>query len=310
MLNSLSKRYLQGLPVFLAIADGASLTRAALTLGVSKAAVSQSLSQFEGVLKIRLFQRNTRGLSLTEAGLRLLEQTRGPMIALQEAAQNLEADAKTVQGELRITAPEVAFETMLLPALKRLHGEHPLLRVSVDLNDRFVDLVREGYDAGIRLSDAVEKDMVGRKLRNSSPCAVVASADYLKRRGAPKLPQDLLRHDCIGFQFKGDIVPWEFGRHPHVEAVKFVPVLAVNSLTGCIGAAREGIGLAYAMPRSLVENDLKSGALVEVLSGMPTPLPASMVYYSSRKHLPLKIKALLLALSPARPVQLAVDITT
>ena len=236
MLNLNLKGYLQGLPVFLAVEASGSLTRAARVLGVSKAAVSQSLSTLEETLGARLFQRNTRGLSLTEAGRLLAEEARGPVLALKEAAHRIHANAAGVTGELRITASPVAFEPLLLPAIKRLLASHSELRVTVDLNDHFVDIVRSGFDAGIRLGESVEKDMIGRRLRESSPCAVVASPEYLSKRGMPKSPEDVLSHDCIGFRFKDSIVPWEFGQEPNVRTLSITPKLALNSLIACVTA--------------------------------------------------------------------------
>ncbi len=298
MLNLNLKGYLQGLPVFLAVEASGSLTRAARVLGVSKAAVSQSLSTLEETLGARLFQRNTRGLSLTEAGRLLAEEARGPVLALKEAAHRIHANAAGVTGELRITASPVAFEPLLLPAIKRLLASHSELRVTVDLNDHFVDIVRSGFDAGIRLGESVEKDMIGRRLRESSPCAVVASPEYLSKRGMPKSPEDVLSHDCIGFRFKDSIVPWEFGQEPNVRTLSITPKLALNSLIACVTASRDGLGLAYALPRSIAEKDLASGALVEVLNGQPTALPTTQLYYSSRRQVSPKIKALLEALLP------------
>lgn len=287
-----------GLFVFQALVQTGSVTRAAAQLGVTKAAVSLALRRLEAEMDVRLFHRSTRGIHLTEEGQRYFDSVQLPWRALLQAREEIGSGAAIPRGHLRITAPFVCHEWVMLPALQRLRESAPQVTVEVDLNDAFVDIVRGGFDAGLRLSTAVSSDMIGRQVEPSQPCAVIAAPVYLEALGAlPKKPVDLLNLDCIGYSIKGQIIPWEFGHGERSQLLHPQPRCIFNSLAACVSAARCGLGVAYAIPRALVAEDLARGNLVELLPGEATPLPPLMIYFSGRRHLPPKLRALIEALA-------------
>ncbi|MEH7827462.1 LysR family transcriptional regulator [Gemmobacter denitrificans] len=290
---------LSDLPVFMAVADLNSLTAAASRLGVTKSAISQSLRRLEDELGLRLFHRSTRGVHLTEAGAQFLALVEGPYQALGAARDEVQAVSGAPKGLLRVTAPSVVFDWLLLPALERLRTQAPDLRVELDLNDHFVDIVREGYDAGLRLVEAVSPDMIGRRVTGALDCALVAAPAYLATCPPLTVPEDVLAHPCLVWMIKGRPVSWDFGPPGQVTRLEITPALQFSTHHASIAAARAGLGLAYAVPRAQVADDIASGALVEVLPGLPTPLPPLMVYYSSRRHVPAKLGAFLAALNIA-----------
>lgn len=286
-----------GLEVFEALIRAGSVTRAASSLGVTKAAVSQTLSRLEADLGVRLFHRSTRGLHPTEAGADLAAQVTGPLRALREARESVSANKAAARGHLRITAPHVCLEWLLMPALARLREIAPEVSVELDLNDAFVDIVQQGYDLGLRLHGAVAQDMVRRTIAAEQACAVVASPAYLaKLPKLPKRPADLNGLDLIAYSVKGQIVPWEFGKGARLQRFMPKPQLVFSSAAAGLLAARAGLGVAYAIPKAQVEQDLQDGRLQEVLIGQATPLEPLALYYPSRRHLPAKVTAFFEAL--------------
>ena len=282
----------------MAVADLNSLTAAAQRLGVTKSAISQSLRRLEEELGLRLFHRSTRGVHLTEAGAQYRALIEAPLHALGAARDEVQAAAGAPRGLLRVTAPSVVFDWLLLPGLQRLRALAPELRVELDLNDHFVDIVREGYDAGLRLVEAVSPDMIGRRITGMLDCALVASPAYLATCATPpQRPEDLLAHPCLVWTIKGRPVSWEFGPPWQVTRLEITAALHFSTHQACIAAAKAGLGIAYAVPRAQVAADLASGALVELLPGQVTPLPPLLVYYSSRRHVPPKLAAFLAVLA-------------
>lgn len=290
-------RDFQGLEVFEALHRVGSVTGAAQSLGVTKAAVSQTLSQLEADLGVRLFHRSTRGMHPTQEGLLFADQVLGPLRALREAREGLGREPDQPRGHLRITAPHVCLEWVLLPALLRLQQTAPEVSVEIDLNDAFVDIAKQGFDVGLRLSSAVALDMVGRRIAPEQACAVVAAPSFLAQVGKPlQRPSDLIGVRQIGYAVKGQVVPWEFGRGASIQRLAPQAHVVFNNPAAVMMAARAGAGLAYAIPRAQVAQDLAEGRLQEVLPGQATPLEPLMLYYPSRRYLPSKVKAFCQAL--------------
>ena len=271
------------LQAFLAVAKAQSFSGAARELGVSRSAVSQSVRLLEQELRVTLVARTTRSVSLTDAGRRLLESA-GPAVAQVRAALT-EATAKPgeVVGRIRLTVPRSAFHFVIEPVLPRFRERHPRIELELVFEDRRVDLVREGYDAGVRLSEFVERDMVAVRLTDAFRFIVVGSPHYLDEHGTPQRPEDLLHHECLTFRSDttGALYAWELERGRRTWRVPVHGNVVVNDGLFCTAWAEQGLGLAYAM-EPLVDEQLRKGTLRRVLEQYAAAVPGFFLYYPSR----------------------------
>ena len=188
------------LQVFLAVARMRSFSGAARNAGVSRAAVSQAVRQLEEQLRVVLLNRTTRSVSLTDAGRRLMEEA-GPGLGQALAAlSNVSVQPGQAVGRVRLSAPRMAVPFVITPVLPTFRARHPRVEVEVVVEDRFVDIVAENYDAGVRLTEAIERDMVQVRITDAFRFVVVGAPSYLERHGTPRKPEDLLRHECLTFR--------------------------------------------------------------------------------------------------------------
>jgi len=202
------------LQAFLAVARLRSFSSAARELGVSRSAVSQAVRQLEEKLRVVLLARTTRSVSLTDAGRRLVEGA-GPALGQALAAlTEVSAQPGEAVGRLRLTVPPTAVPFVIDPVLPTFRVRHPRVEVEVAIDERLVDIVAEGYDAGVRHSESIERDMVQVRLTDPFRFVVVGAPEYLARHGTPERPEDLLRHECITFRSKttGALYAWELER--------------------------------------------------------------------------------------------------
>ena len=268
---------------FLAVGRSGNFSGAARELGISRSAVSQSIRQLEEELRVTLVARTTRSVSLTEAGRRLLESA-GPAVAQVRAALT-EATAKPgeVVGRVRLTVPRSAYQFVILPVLPTFRERHPRVEVEVVFEDRRVDIVGEGYDAGIRLSEYVERDMVSVRLTEPFRFVVVGSPAYLDEHGTPQRPEDLLHHECLTFRSDttGSLYAWELERGRRTWRIPVRGNLVVNDGLFCAAWAEQALGLAYVM-EPLVKAQLGSGSLRRVLEPYAATVPGFFLYYPSR----------------------------
>jgi DNA-binding transcriptional LysR family regulator len=273
---------LSQLQVFLAVARLRSFTAAARELGVSTPAISQAVRQLEEQLHVPLLTRTTRSVAVTEAGQRLLEGA-GP--GLQQALSALtEVAAKPGEtiGRLRLSVPRSAVAFVVEPVLPAFRERHPRIDVEIVVEDRFVDIVAEGYDAGIRLSEAIERDMVQVRLTEAFRFVVVGSPGYLAKNGAPGRPEDLLRHECITFRTStGALYAWELERGRRNWRVPVRGGIVTNDNRLSASLAERGLGLAYAFGPS-VEDRLRSKRLKIVLEEYAPTVPGFFLYFPSR----------------------------
>ncbi len=270
---------------FVTVANEGSFTRAAKRLGVTQSALSHAMNGLEARVGLRLLNRSTRSVTPTEAGMRLLD-----VVAPQFAQIEVELSALTEfrdkpAGNVRITAPENAAETVLWPVLRRLLPEYPDIRVEVVSSDARTDIVAERFDAGVRVGEYVEKDMVAVCIAPPMRMAVVARPSYLADRPAPRTPEDLTGHRCINLAraSRGDLFPWEFERDGREVAVRGSGQIAFSSLRLIREAALDGLGLAY-LPEQEVLADVAEGRLVRVLEEWCEPFPSYHLYYPSRRQ--------------------------
>jgi DNA-binding transcriptional LysR family regulator len=271
------------LQAFLAVARSRSFSGAARELGVSRSAVSQGVRQLEEELRVALVARTTRSVSLTDAGRRLMESA-GPAVTQMRAALT-EATAKPgeVIGRVRLTVPRAAFHFVIEPVLPKFRERHPLIEVELVFEDRRVDIVGEGYDAGIRLSEYVERDMVGVRLTDSFRFIVVGAPGYLEKHGTPQRPEDLLHHEYLTFRSAttGSLYAWELERGRRTWRVPVRGSLVVNDGLVCATWAEQGLGLAYVM-EPLVDEQLRTALLRCVLEPYAASVPGFFLYYPSR----------------------------
>lgn len=271
------------LQAFLTVARHRSFSAAARELGVSRSAVSQSVQQLEGELRILLLHRSTRSVSPTDAGRRLLESAGPGMKQAIEALAAVAARPGEAVGRLRLSVPRSAVPYVITPVLPAFRARHPRIDVEISVEERFVDIAAEGYDAGVRLSEAIERDMVQVRLTNSFRFVVVGSPDYLARHGTPQRPQDLLNHQCITFRMPstGALYSWELERGKRSWRVPVRGGVVVNEGTMPAVLAEHGLGLAYAV-EPLVAAQLRTGRLRVVLEAYAATVPGYFLYFPSR----------------------------
>jgi DNA-binding transcriptional LysR family regulator len=282
---------LRAYEVFVAVVAKGSFTRAAETLDTSPANVTRYVNELEAHLATRLLNRSSRRLSLTEAGEALVERARGILDEVAETEAIASSAALSPRGRLRINAPLSFGILHLAPLWPRFLARYPEIELDVDLIDRVVDLVGEGYDLAVRISRVGSQALVGRKLA-ASRNIVCASPDYIARRGAPAVPADLLGHDCVGYSGAATADEWHLvdgaGR-PH--AVKVPCIMHSNNGDTVRAAALAGLGIIW-QPTFLIGDDLRQGRLVPLLPGHRMPDIDVMAVYPSRRHLSAKVRVM------------------
>ncbi|MBK4216162.1 LysR family transcriptional regulator [Paracoccus caeni] len=281
------------LSVFLAVANHRSFRAASVELNVTRSAVSHSIKSLEQRLGVRLFNRTTRSVSLTEAGERLAGKLRPAMSSITEALQEVDDFRGTPSGTVRINASDVAVRMVLRPLLARFHKAYPEVHLDIVTDGRLGDIVAEGFDAGIRLAEAVPQDMIAVRIIDNVRFAAVASPDYLGAHGRPIVPQDLYQHDCIRFRFEsGAIYRWEFERHGIAETINVAGPLTLTDQVLMVEAAIDGIGIAF-VPDFLVAEPLQERKLEQVLDEWCPEFPGLCLYYPGRRHVSSGLRALI-----------------
>ena len=279
--------------VFLSAAKNRSFRATAVEFDVTPSAISHSIKNLEERLGVRLFNRTTRSIALTDAGERLAAKLRHAIASVADAMHEVEDLRNTPSGTVRINASDVAIRMILRPILARFLHDHPLIQLDIVTDGRLSDIVAEGFDAGIRLADAVPKDMIAVHLTETASFAAVASPGYLAARGRPQVPQDLFRHDCICFRFdSGLIYRWEFERHGIVETIDVKGPLTLTDQILMVDAAIDGIGIAF-VPDFLVVDSIKNGALERVLEDWCPAFPGVCLYYPGHRHVSAGLRALI-----------------
>ncbi|APS30935.1 LysR family transcriptional regulator [Pectobacterium brasiliense] len=270
---------------FLVVARERSFTKAAAKLGLSQSALSHSIRGLEERLGVRLLTRTTRSVAPTEAGEKLAHSL-GPHFADIESELVALGDMRErPAGNIRITAGEHAVDSILWPVLKPFLANYPDINVDITVDNALADIVLGRFDAGIRLGEQVEKDMIAVRVAPEMSMAVVGSPNYFARNPAPAMPQDLQHHRCINLRLPtmGGIYAWEFEKNGREIKVRVEGQLTMNSLRQRIDAALIGLGLAY-VPEDSVRDDIASGRLMRVLTEWCPPFPGYYLYYPSRKQ--------------------------
>lgn len=272
----------------LAVAETCSFTRAAARLGTSQSALSHRIRRLEGRLGLRLLNRTTRSVAPTEAGERLIETLKPAFDEIDAKIATLSELKERPAGPVRITTGEHAARTVLWPTLKRLLPHYPEVRLEVAIDHSLRDIVNDRYDAGVRLGEQVEKDMIAVRIGPDLRMLVVGAPDYFARHPPPATPHDLTGHACINLRMPtaGGLYAWEFEKDGRELRVRVEGQLVFNTSTLIVEAALAGFGLAYVM-EDLSEPHVRAGRLVRVLEDWSPPFPGYHLYYPrSRQHAP------------------------
>ncbi len=278
---------LDDLAAFASVARARSFTRAAAELGLSPSALSHAMKALETRLGVRLLARTTRSVAPTPAG-ELLLRSIDP--ALAQVANGLAALADwrdAPSGTVRLTTFGYAARTVLAPRLPRFLLEHPDVSVEVIVEDRLIDLVAGGFDAGIRFGETVQRDMVAIPVGPPLRTVVVGTPSYFAHRNHPRRPEDLADHVCVNYRLLGGggLLPWEFSVNGRDLKMRVSGQLIVSDEVLAAAATRAGAGLGYMMEHDVVD-EIRDGRLVQVLTKFCTPYPGCQLYYPDRRVSP------------------------
>lgn len=279
------KRNLNDLLYFVTVAREGSFTRAAALLGVTQPAISQAVSALEARMQIRLLTRTTRSVSPTAAGERLMASV-GTRIDEIEAELDMLTELRDKPaGTVRITCGPNVLRTTLLPKLTPLLREYPDIHVEFDANHGFRDIVADRFDAGVRLGDTIDQDMIAVSIGPKLRMAAVASPDYFARHPAPKTPHELTQHQCINQRMvkSGGLYVWDFDQDGGDLNVRVSGQLTFNTSEHIVDAALAGFGIAF-LPEEEFGTHIAEGRLIRILEPWCLPFPGYYLYYPSRKQ--------------------------
>jgi LysR family transcriptional regulator, regulator of peptidoglycan recycling len=283
------------LTAFVVVAEERSFTKAAAKLGMSQSALSQIVRRLEASLGLQILARTTRSVAPTEVGERLLA-TLGPVLQTLDASlESLSDRQRKPAGSLRITSVEHATASVLAPALAKLLPDYPDLKVEIINDYKLTDIVADRFDAGVRLGEQVDRDMIAVRIGPDFNMAVVGSPAYFAKRPRPKTPHDLTKHNCNNLRLpsSGGFWPWPFAKNGRELNVRTEGPLASNTITLNLHMALEGVGLSY-LPADVVRDHVRQGRLVKVLADWTPPSSGYHLYYPRRRQ-------------PARAFTLLVD---
>lgn len=273
------------LTAFVVVAEERSFTKAAAKLGISQSSLSQIVRRVEGRLGLRLLTRTTRSVAPTEAGERLLRTMVPALDELDASLAALSSQQARPMGTIRITSVEHAAKTIIWPALKKLLPDYPEISVEISLDYGLVDIVAERFDAGVRLGEQVDKDMIAVRIAPDMPMAVVGSPRYFEGHAPPRVPQNLVDHACLNLRLRtsGGLYPWAFKKKGRELNVHVRGPLVFNTVDLILDAAVGGFGLAY-LPMDQVREHIAKGRLVVVLEDWTPCLSGYHLYYPNRKQ--------------------------
>lgn len=283
---------LTALQVFRRVAERGSFAEAGRSLGLSPAAISKNVAELEAHVGARLIQRTTRRMALTEEGRLYLEHVSRALDALAEADTALCPIKAAPSGTLKVSAPMTVTLTHLSGAIPAFLQRHPGLRLNLHLDDRRVDIVREGFDLAIRGSDRLEDSSLVARPLTAMPHVLCAAPGYFERRGLPAVPADLQALDCVRFSLSGHADVWEFRQGARTERVTVDARYSVNSSLAVRDALLAGFGVSL-IPRAYVKDDLRAGRLQVALPDWETREATLYAVYPSRHYVAPKLRALL-----------------
>lgn len=287
---------------FLGVADARSFTGAAAQLGTSQSALSHAVRRLEDRLGVRLLTRTTRNVAPTAAGEQLAATLRPAFSSIQSELDTVASMGGRPAGTLRVTSSLDIAETLLLPAAARIMAEHPGIEIEIAIDQRLVDIVAGRFDAGVRLGEEVEKDMIAIPISPDIRMAVAATPDYFRQHGQPATPHELTRHACINLRLptRGGLYAWEFEQDGRALNVRVSGQFTCNDPRVVLAAARAGLGLTC-LPEDYLREDIEAGRLVRVLEDWCPPFPGYHLYYPSRRQMPPALRLFVEALRYRKP---------
>lgn len=281
------------LEVVLAVARRSSFRGAAQELGMSTTAVSSAVAGLEARLKVRLFNRSTRSVALTDAGQRYVERIAPALAEIKSAGEEASVGPNEPSGTLRINAPHGAAYLLLEPLFNQYAQRYPEVRIDIVSESRLIDIVAEGFDAGIRLAESVPQDMIAVPLSGDVRMLVVATPAYLERLGTPDHPRDLLTHQSIGMRMShGGLYQWELERGGQKLQLELPVRFAFNELLAIKQAVLLGLGIGF-ISEWFIQDELASGALVPVLVPWSPSFGGLRLYCSGHRFVPARLRALI-----------------
>jgi DNA-binding transcriptional LysR family regulator len=287
----MSKPTLTDLKAFMAVAEHRSFRRAADLLGITRSTLSHAVRGLEDSLGARLLHRTTRSVSLTEAGERLLERLDPLMSDLDAALQEVAGEQGNPTGTLRINGGENAIRLLLQTVVPEFLARYPGVELDLVADGRLVDIVEQGFDAGVRLGEAVPKDMVAVRLGPDIRFLAVAAPEYLAAHPAPKTPDALRQHQCIRQRLpSGKRYRWEFIKRRQEVAIDVPGALTLDNSQLIVEAAIDGLGIAY-VPEPYARAALNDGRLAAVLEDWCPPIPGLFLYFPRTRHMPTNLRA-------------------
>lgn len=274
------------LAILLAVAEERSFTRAAVQLGTSQSAVSQAVRRLEAHLGVALLARTTRSVSPTEAGELLLATLRPALGDIRERLTQLSNMRERPAGLVRITTSRHAADTLLWPAVDRVLADYPDIEIELSIDGALTNIVEDRFDAGVRLGESLERDMIAVRIGPDLRMAVVGSPGYFARHAVPKTPRELIAHRCINLRMatRGNLYAWEFEKGDQTLNVRVEGSLIVNDSAIALRAALAGHGLACVIEDQTLLDHIASGSLVRVLGDWCPPFAGHHLYYPNRRN--------------------------
>ncbi len=304
--SAMDRGNLADLTAFVAVADRLSFRAAASQLGVTPSALSHSMRQLEDRLGVRLLNRTTRSVSVTDAGQRLLDRLRPAIDQITGALGNLDQERLRPLGRLRIYANHLAAAAVIAPIWARFLSTYPEVHLEVATGEQLVDIVAKGFDAGIGPKDRVGADMIAVRVMGPMKVVVVGAPTYFARQRPPRTPDDLAQHSCIQYRLTGDgaILAWPFERNRQSRRISVDGRVMVNDTDLAVRAAVDGLGIAYTI-EALAEPFLRSGQLVRVLEDWSPTVEGLFLYYPGHRRVPATLRALIdmIRMASSKPVK-------
>ncbi|RFB88645.1 LysR family transcriptional regulator [Rhizobium leguminosarum bv. trifolii] len=270
-------------------AEQQSYVGAARVAGVSPSAIGKAVARLESRLGVRLFNRTTRSISLTEEGAVLYERFKRIIDDMEDAEATILRSRERPRGRLRVSVPHIVGHHLLMPILPIFVARFPEIELDIDFEDRVIDLVAEGLDVVVRSGELADARLIARHLGDQH-FVVCGSPDYLERCGRPETPGDLARHACIHFKYpsSGRIAPWAF--HPPYERLLLPRSLTFNNTDAGLRSAQDGLGLAH-LPVYVAEPHIRAGTLIPILNAFMAPFGSLSLVWPSNRQLSPKIRA-------------------
>ncbi|BES73170.1 LysR family transcriptional regulator [Marinobacter nanhaiticus D15-8W] len=282
------------LTLFTAVAECGNFRAAADRLGVTRSAVSQGVQRLEETLEQPLFRRTTRSVRLTEEGERLLQAVSNPLAEINAALESAQSATGAPHGLLRVTATSIAERFLSGPLITSFVEAYPGITFDVTVNDEEFDIVAAGYDAGVRLGEVIERDMVAVPLTGEQRQVAVATPGYLERHGVPRRPRDLAEHRCIGWRPAFDTAPyrWEFERDGRAFDMAVEPQVTTNDMLVMLRTSLAGGGITFGIEETF-QPYIERGELVTLLDDWLPPFTGFYLYFPSRRSVTPKLRALI-----------------